>query len=270
MPERVVGRPICLPGMGRCGTSLTTRLVGLLGVDLGPDSGMMPAVEQDNARGYWEQTAIYEINEGLLQAFGGSWADPPELSEGWEHTPAVEDMRERTMRTLAALFPDHAARRWAFKDPRAALTLPFWKSVVGEMDYIVCVRNPAEVAMSLGARRGTDHVSFEVSLALWARYVSAALANTEDGRRLIVHYDNYFNDTAAQLERLADFVLGPEPSGHAIDRLKRVVEAELWHHRRPAAKMAEVHEVCPQALELYLQLRERDPLTSSRAQSRPG
>ncbi len=44
-------RPVCVTGMGRCGTSLTTRLIGLLGVDLGPADRMLPAEENDNARG---------------------------------------------------------------------------------------------------------------------------------------------------------------------------------------------------------------------------
>ena len=65
-------RPICVLGMGRSGTSLTTALLGLLGVYLGPEERMLEAVEHDNARGYWEQSEIYEINKEIMAAFGGS------------------------------------------------------------------------------------------------------------------------------------------------------------------------------------------------------
>jgi len=261
------GRPICLPGMGRCGTSLTTRLVGLLGVDLGPPSRMMPATEHDNARGYWEQTAIYEVNERLLALYGGSWAQPPELPVGWECSPAVRGMCAQAERTLAELFPNRAERRWGFKDPRAALTLPFWRSLVGEMDYVVCVRNPAEVAMSLGARHGPNRIGFEHALELWLRYTRAALANTQGGRRLILHYDDYFAHPRRQLGRLAAFVLGAEPSARDIELLTVVVEGRLRHHRGGAEELERVGEVCPQALELYLELAHEGMLAPSAAEA---
>jgi hypothetical protein len=214
------------------------RLVGALGVDLGPAQGMMPAVAHDNARGYFEQTAIYEVNEELLGAFGGSWAQPPELPAGWEHSPAVFELRRRCTDVLDALFPERATRRWGFKDPRAALTLPFWKSLVGEMDYIICVRDPFDVAMSLGARPEPDTVGFEESLSLWLRYVRAALENTVACRRLILRYDDYFLDTSRQLERLASFVLNRRPLGDEVERLEALIEDELWHHRGRAPEPA--------------------------------
>ncbi len=75
--------------MGRCGTSLTTAIIGLLGVDLGPTERMLHTDPYDNARGYWEQQEIYEINEEILRAFGGAWERPPDLPSGWERSPAL-------------------------------------------------------------------------------------------------------------------------------------------------------------------------------------
>jgi hypothetical protein len=213
------------------------RLVGALGVDLGPAQSMMPAVAHDNACGYFEQTAIYEVNEELLGVFGGSWAQPPELPVGWERSPAVLELHGRCTDVLDALFPERATRRWGFKDPRAALTLPFWKSLVGEMDYIICVRDPFDVAMSLGARPEPDTIGLEESVALWLRYVRAALDNTAGCRRLILRYDDYFRDTRRQLERLASFVLG-RPLGGEVERLEALIEDELWHHRGRAPERA--------------------------------
>jgi hypothetical protein len=61
--------------MGRCGISPRTRPTGLLGVDLGPAGRMLPADENDNARGYWEQRELCEVNMEIMAAFVGTW-DP--------------------------------------------------------------------------------------------------------------------------------------------------------------------------------------------------
>src|SRR4029077_12430439 len=98
------GLPICVTGMGRSGTPLTTAIIGLLGVDLGPTERMLPAVSNDNARGYWEQHEIYEINEEVLATFGGTWAQPPHLPPGWEHSPALAVVRDRARNLLTDLF----------------------------------------------------------------------------------------------------------------------------------------------------------------------
>lgn len=62
--------------MGRCGTSLTAAIIGLMGVYLDPTERVLLTNSEDNARGYWEQQEIYEINEEILGAFGGTWGHP--------------------------------------------------------------------------------------------------------------------------------------------------------------------------------------------------
>ena len=87
------------------------------------------------------------------------------------------------------------------------MTLPFWRPLIGRMDYILCIRNPAEVAGSL-ERRGGENADFEGSLGLWLHYVQAALHHTRGSRRLILLYEDYFAHTDHQIRRLNDFVCG--------------------------------------------------------------
>lgn len=239
--------------MGRCGTSLTTALIGLLGVDLGPTEQMLPAIPEDNARGYWEQRELYEINEAILGAFGGSWGHPPDLPPGWERSPALDDVRERAQGSLEDLFGAREGR-FGWKDPRASVTLPFWRDLIGEMDYVLCVRNPADVAASL-AKRDTEDVSFEESVALWLLYVRAALENTRGSRRLILRYEDYFLDTDRQLKRLAAFVTGQgRLDEETRARLEGFVEPDLWHNRDRGEGIDRVLSVSPEAAELYADL----------------
>jgi hypothetical protein len=42
---------VCVLGFARSGTSLTMRLLDLLGVELGPREDLLPAIEAENPRG---------------------------------------------------------------------------------------------------------------------------------------------------------------------------------------------------------------------------
>ena len=251
--------PICVTGMGRCGTSLTTAIIGILGVDLGPRERMFPANPDDNARGYWEQKEIYEINEEILKAFGGTWGHPPNLPPGWEHSPALAAIRDRACSSLTTLFGTRE-QRWAWKDPRASMTLPFWRDLVGEMEYVLCVRNPADVATSL-VRRGTDELGFEDSISLWLRYLRSALEGTHESRRLIICYEDYFTDTERQIQRLTEFVCGPgiQLSDETRDRVESFIDPALWHNRDFVEKTHRVRAISPEAADLYARLSTQAP-----------
>jgi hypothetical protein len=233
---------------------LTTALIGLLGVDLGPTERMLPASSNDNVRGYWEQREIYEINEEVLATFGGTWARPPHLSPGWERSPALAVVRDRARNSLTDLF-GASEDRWAWKDPRASVTLPFWRDLVGDMDYVICVRNPADVAASL-VTRGTDELDFEDSVALWLHYMRAVLKNTKGHRRLILCYEDYFTDTDRQIQRLTEFVYGPDTqlSDELRDRVESFIEPGLWHNRDSVEGTSHVWAISPEAADLYARL----------------
>lgn len=243
--------------MGRCGTSLTTAIIGILGVDLGPTERMLTTDPYDNARGYWEQQEIYEINEEILRAFGGTWERPPDLPPGWEHSPALAATRDRARSSLVDLFGTAEKKRWAWKDPRASVTLPFWRDLIGEMDYVLCVRNPADVAASL-AKRDIKELYFEDSVALWLHYMRAALENTQGRKRLILCYEDYFLDTDRQLRRLAEFVYGPgaQLSDEIHHRVESFIEPDLWRNRDfvEETETDHVRAISPEATGLYARL----------------
>ncbi|HEY5261682.1 MAG TPA: sulfotransferase [Solirubrobacteraceae bacterium] len=258
--------PICVTGMGRSGTSLTTALIGLLGVYLGPEERMLNPVENDNARGYWEQRELCGINEEVLGSFGGTWERPPSLRAHWERSPSLDNARDRARAVLAEMFGGTTVR-WAWKDPRTAVTLPFWRELIGKMDYVICVRHPADVASSL-AIRGSHDLDFEGAIVLWYRYMRAALDNTRGSRRLILNYEDYFLQPDRQIERLTRFVCGPEadPTDELRERLGRFVEPELWHNRDPGDGLESVRAVSPEAADLYERLTPPEP--ARRAASR--
>ena len=132
---------ICVAGMPRSGTSLVTQLLHRCGMSLGPPGQLMPA-SVNNTDGYWENMRFVQLNERLLAANGGTWFAP---STSVRATPEIT----ADARTLIAQF--EGQEPWGWKDPRNAVTLLFWKSLLPGMKVLVCVRHPAETASSLVA-----------------------------------------------------------------------------------------------------------------------
>ena len=125
--------------MPRSGTSLVTQLLHRCGLDLGPPDQLMPA-SINNPDGYWENLQFVRFNERLLAANGGTWFAPPAALTS---TPELA----AEARSIVAQFQEP----WGWKDPRNAVTLSFWRSILPSMKVLVCIRHPAQTASSLVA-----------------------------------------------------------------------------------------------------------------------
>ena len=249
-------RAIWVLGMHRSGTSLVAGALRLLGAELGPPDGILPADPEDNPRGYWEQQAVVDLNNDLLGRFGGSgssWA-PPALPAGWAELPELDDLRERARAILESF--DRSAV-WAVKDPRVSLTLPFWLPLVDESAAIVCLRSPRDVAASLHARDPDGPLSRRAWTGVWLEYTRAALEQSAElpGRQLF--YDDWFADRARQLRALSDVLgaLGSPPPGSALAAVDDFVGGELRHHASTLEEAAGDPDSEEAARELYTRLR---------------
>lgn len=202
--DKAVGRPICVLGMHRSGTSLVMRLINLLGVELGPEDYIVKPAP-DNPRGFWEHEVLTAINDDILGRLGGSWDEPPDFCAAWEKSAELADLRQMASAIYEADFAPSA--QWAWKDPRTCLTLPFWQQVFPPLQYVVCVRKPVDVARSLHLRNG---FSAEKSGRLWLTYLHSALMYTSHEPRLLVLYEDVIRDWQAVLRRLALFIGRPD------------------------------------------------------------
>lgn len=138
---------ICVAGMPRSGTSLITQLLHRCGLNLGPPEQLMPA-STNNTDGFWENLRFVRLNERLLAANGGTWFAPP---------ATLRPTPEITAEAKSILAQFEGQEPWVWKDPRNALTLPFWKTLLPSMKVLVCVRHPAETASSLVASTLIPH-----------------------------------------------------------------------------------------------------------------
>lgn len=239
--RRTATTAVCVVGMHRSGTSLVAKALHEAGLNLGPPGELMPANEF-NADGYWENQRLVRLNDELLEAVGGAWDSPPPA--GWEQRDSVLEPFLDRARALADEFSK--ARPWAWKDPRATLTLPFWRRIVPDLTFVVCVRHPVEVAASL-ARRGSASPMF--ALRLWTEYNHALLDWTRPEERVVTHYESYFKAPERELRRVFED-LGLEVGPDEVRRAGKAVNVGIRHHSAPGA-ISSPPPVLAEALELY-------------------
>lgn len=227
------GIPVCVLGMARSGTSLTARILNLLGVELGPAEALMRPAENNNPAGFWEHEAIADLNEEILAALSETpppylqgWRWPPPLHEGWENDRRLDLLRDKAGSILRQSFA--GSEIWGWKDPRNCLTLPFWQRLVPGLRYVICVRHPLDVAASLETR---DGMSQEEAIQLWLRYMSVAVMHTSGRRRAFVSYEGYFPGWEEQAERLAGLLGVPGLSDAGREEIAGQVDQRLRHHR---------------------------------------
>jgi hypothetical protein len=219
--------------MHRAGTSLTARLLNLLGTELGPQEHLMPAAPTQNPTGFWEHAELTAISDAILAALGGNWRAPPPFPPEWWQLPVIAPIRARACRVLEEEF--RGAPVWGWKDPRSALTQAFWEDLVGDMRYVICVRNPRDVALSLAKR---DQLPRKQSYRLWVQHMASLVSATSGRPRIVMFYEDYFRALDGSLLRLARFLHGPEATvdPRTLELAREFLDQELWHHHTGASE----------------------------------
>ncbi len=242
---------VAVLGMPRSGTSLTARMLNVMGVDLGPEEHMLEPTAGSNPKGYWEQREINALNDAILQTFGGTFESPPELPPGWEDDPVLDPLRQRAQRLIDDYFG--GARLWGWKDPRNSLTQPFWRRLVPDTAFVLCVRAPEDVASSWQRHDSVHALDWDELLGVWLQYNAAALRNTAGAPRLVVLHDRLLAEPRAEAERLETFLaeLGAAPPPGALEEALDGIDGALVHHRTTVLESIEDARVPVETRALY-------------------
>ncbi len=219
---------IVVLGMHRSGTSLVSEALHRWGA-FGRVKECLPS-DQWNAHGYWEYSPLVDFNDRLLQKVGATWSFPPSPSED-EHLADLAHQpsyRDGAIKLLASMQTQNKGK-WFWKDPRLSLLLPFWQEIWGDVHYIICVRDPIEICLSLQKR---DDFSFPISILLWQRYMLSVLEWTRNAPTIAILYSNMLQNPATECARLSNFLLeapGPDPSLGSNAEMAKAVDRTLQH-----------------------------------------
>ena len=251
---------VCILGMHRSGTSLVARLLNLRGLELGPAEGLLPAA-QDNPSGFWEHKSFHEINDEILSRLGGRWDKPPQFAPGWEKASTLGPLYQRAREIIEKHFSRLSC--WGWKDPRNSLTIPFWRELLPDLTFVICVRHPLDVYKSLRRR---DWFSRSRGTRLWTLYTLAALRHTQNSPRIITHYESYFTGWEAELSRVAGFLQLPNQAAQPTpQQIQSFIDPHLWHHRSSLEELQEARGVDPLCKVLYQELQPTTPASGRSA-----
>lgn len=228
-------RIIVILGMHRSGTSALARAVQAMGAELGDT--LMPPVDSNNPKGFFEDLEINRLCDRVLDRFGLRWDSISRIPAVDLASAKVDDLIESAIRLLTRKVS--GASPFCFKNPRAAVLLPFWKAVFERMsvapEFLISVRNPFDVASSLMAR---DNMNRGAGIALWLRHYEMVLRHTSDSNRLFVSYDRLVEQPERQIERISSFLQLEGPSEAIDEFVSDFLDRELRHHVEASGELS--------------------------------
>lgn len=191
---------IVVLGMHRCGTSVITRALSTLGVELG--DRLMPPSDGNNDKGFWEDIDFNLLNIELLKTLGHDWHTlTPVCITEWQN-PLLDTFKPQAKALVQQRFEN--TNCFGVKDPRMARTLPFWipifESLGLEIAYVIACRNPANAARSLASRDGFE---LEKGYFLWQEHMLLSLKYSENASRVFIDYDLLLQNPDKQIQRMA-------------------------------------------------------------------
>jgi len=192
-------RAVLILGMHRSGTSALSRSLQALGVYLGNN---FLEDQPDNPTGYWEDKGIYQLNERALSVCGVRWEDVSLIDDSKWSQPELQALGSEAADYVRASFGGHPL--WGFKDPRFVRLLPFWQPIFQSLgvdaSYVIAIRNPRSVSISLFDRQGMDQIAARM---LWLVYMVPYLHMLKGKPFVVTDYDVLMADPHRQLERIA-------------------------------------------------------------------
>jgi hypothetical protein len=126
------------------------------------------------------------------------------------------------------------------KDPRICVLAPLWHRALKENGYrpvyVVCVRNPLEVARSLGNDMPTSR-----GLALWSDYMRPVetFVAARDVQAVHVRYADVLDDWRSVIRRIARRLDVPLEIALQVSEIDTFLEPALRNHRASDADFEE-------------------------------
>ena len=232
-PESLSRRVLLVLGMHRSGTSAVTRIVNLLGAELG---GELVPPGADNPAGFWEHAEAVRINDDLLDGLGRTWYDMRDMPDGWTGSPPARSAMRRIGELIERDFA--ASVLCAVKDPRMCLTAPLWIEAFEargfEVDCLFVVRHPRAVVESLHRRNDWPR---EPLYLMWVQYLMEATAASGHRRRSMLDYDRLLADWRGSMARVArelDLCWPVAPDGAVAETIDAFLDPDRRHHAEPS------------------------------------
>ncbi len=231
---------IIILGMHRSGTSALSGILHDNGIFFGKTL-MPPAF--DNAKGFFENERILNINESIFRILGRQWHDTRPMPDDWLLESEILMLLKKAKELVEDEFS--SARFIAIKDPRLCLLLPFWRKVLESHGYqikvIVLMRSISAIRQSLARR---NHFNMAKTDMLAALHLLHAFKTSMDLNPTVLHFEKILKGNVEELNELASIIglsdqplrmeflspsltakpEGPENVGHPIPEVDHYIQ----------------------------------------------
>ena len=252
-PKRII-----VLGVMRSGTSLTAELIRLWGAFAGPPRQLWESnVNDPRGYGYMEYIPLQNLNNEILD---NNDRVPPlaEVLEQKISDRTYQEQGESLLQSMDNLALENRAEAWVWKDARLPLTLPFWSNLWGDVTYVITIRHPAEIALSLAqaAEIDKDNLPYSAGFTYWQYCMLQVLSFTQHSKRKIfIAFDQLINNSLQECTRLSSFLdedgeMGSEDSNKRIAGMLAHV-AKNQQHQRYQIPLAEMPQATREQRALY-------------------
>lgn len=237
--------------MHRSGTSVLSGALYHAGVYMGEN--LTPG-RSENPKGFFEDDDVWRLNEEIMWLLGRSWNDPRRFPEKWMESNKVNDYKEKIAHVLKEKFSSQ--HLWGIKDPRICRLVPLWKglfeSETTEVCYVISVRHPYDVYMSMNKRESID---IDHSFLLWIRSYLDLIEFTEGAERKFVFYDDLIESPVDEIQKIAHLFNIKLVDG-INEKLDSHVDKGLRHNIY--SKYQPNGEIQKMAVEIYHSIKKED------------
>lgn len=237
-------KAVTILGSGRCGTSMASRSINLIGVDLG-EGFVKP--NKTNPKGFWEHRKIVNIHKDIKKELG-----PYPFSKGWTNYEEIVPHKQKMINLLTEEFSGKAL--WGWKDPRTSESLDMWKELFSDLNvegnYLIMIRNPVDVAASF--KRAYNRQE-DAALKQWQIRTLLSLKNTIEENRIIIDYDDFIEDSFGTLKRISDTFSLPWTfdENRLQEELDSFIDPTLRHSRTSLKELDNNTEIDKDIKKLY-------------------
>ena len=217
-------------GMHRSGTSLLCTLLDKSGVYFGEPDQLVPP-SNENPDGFWENIAVRNLNDGLLESVGCDWDHIARFTI----TGIPNDLLARSRKELSSICTELSRHPISgIKDPRMCLLTEAWQPVLEHSVNILVSRHPVEIAKSLTLR---NNIPFEVGLCLCEYYLVHLLNYLSSKDYILVGHQDLLNRPGEIIGKLSRHILSI--TGRELQELSNETVDSVVHSEFYRAKLSE-------------------------------
>ncbi|HET7657385.1 MAG TPA: sulfotransferase [Bacillales bacterium] len=233
---------IVVLGSGQSGTSVLTRCLKIIGVDLGS------SLIKPNPKGNFENKRIRDIQKQMIKTLKHR-----PFPTGWQHSKRNKTFKKQLTQAVQDEFSGEAL--WGWKDPRTIDLLAMWKEILDDLNveghYLIMVRNPIDVITSYQKNYNREEHWARLQ---WQIRTLMALKETQGKSRMIVTYDDLFNYPLECMRKIAQrFDLPWTKDEMSLkNKLDTFVHPELTRNSTDIEALANREDIEKDVKDLYL------------------